>query len=194
MANKFSQDDAPSVEPAQITVGAFVQWKRSNLTDDYPPDEYRLVYSAISASGNQFAVTSSEGSDGNHLFEISSGTSGGFTPGEYYWQIEIERISDGERVLDRRGNVQVLPDFASAGVNPRAHAEVMLDKIESILEGRADKDVASYSIGNRSITKMSIAELLEWRARYRQEVRAIRNQRAIEAGKAPRSTIKAKFV
>ena len=43
----------------------------------------------------------------------------------------------------------------------------MLDKIESILEGRADGDVAAYSINGRSLTKLDITDLLMWRDRYR---------------------------
>jgi len=195
MANRFELDNAPKEEPSEILIGEFVQWVRSDLTADYSPTLYRLVYSAISADGTaKITLTSSEDANGNHLFEASSATTGAWAKGEYYWQVEIERISDSARVLDRRGNVQVLPDLATTGTNPRSHAEVMLSKIESILENRADKDVTSYSIGGRSITKMSVAELMDWRNMYRKEVRAERNKRAIANGKSSSTTIKARFL
>jgi hypothetical protein len=45
----------------------------------------------------------------------------------------------------------------------------MLDKIESILENRADADVSSYSIAGRSLNKLTVEELLRWRDYYRAE-------------------------
>ena len=42
----------------------------------------------------------------------------------------------------------------------------MVAKIESILSGRADNDVESYTIKSRSITKMSVKELTNWREYY----------------------------
>ena len=50
------------------------------------------------------------------------------------------------------------------------HAQLMLDKIESLLLGKADDDVASYTIKSRSINKMSPEELRQWREYYRREV------------------------
>jgi hypothetical protein len=70
----------------------------------------------------------------------------------------------------------------------------MLAKIESILEGRADKDVSSYSINGRSITKMSIDELLKFRAIYRAEVQRQRDAEAMRQGRASKSLIKTRFV
>ncbi len=52
----------------------------------------------------------------------------------------------------------------------RTHAEIMVAKIESVLQGRADHDIESYSIKNRSLTRMSVKELMHWRDYYRAEV------------------------
>ena len=55
----------------------------------------------------------------------------------------------------------------------------MLEKIESILEGRADADVSSYSINGRSLTKIPIEELMNFRSRYKAEyLREVRKERA----------------
>ena len=45
----------------------------------------------------------------------------------------------------------------------------MIDKIESVLQGKADADVASYSINGRSLTKMSFEDLNSARDYYRKE-------------------------
>ena len=69
----------------------------------------------------------------------------------------------------------------------------MLDKIESILEGRADGDVAAYSINGRSLTKLAIPDLLMWRDRYRADyLREMRRERALN-GTATGSTVVARF-
>ena len=55
----------------------------------------------------------------------------------------------------------------------------MVEKIESILEGRADNDVNSYSINGRSLTKIPVTELMQFRAHYRAEyIKEQRKERA----------------
>ena len=69
----------------------------------------------------------------------------------------------------------------------------MVEKIESLLEGRADADVASYSIAGRSLTKLSIDELMTWRDRYKTEyLRELRRERALN-GDGSGATVKVAF-
>jgi hypothetical protein len=77
--------------------------------------------------------------------------------------------------------------------DPRIHAEIMVAKIETILEGKADADVSSYSIAGRSLTKMSFNELVEARDYYRREIIKHNNDELIKKGKKNGSTIKVRF-
>ena len=77
--------------------------------------------------------------------------------------------------------------------DPRTHAEIMVDKIESILQGRADSDVANYSIKDRSLTKLSISELLQWRDYYRLEFRKEKTAQLIAKGETTGVTVKVRF-
>jgi hypothetical protein len=193
MANKFEAASAPTVEPDTITQGSLAQWVRKDLPE-YPASAYRLHFNAIdSTRQNTITAQSANDGNGNHLFSLSSTTTAAYAAGSYYWQVEIEQLSDSERVLDRRGTLEVRPDLAQSGVEARSHAEIMLDKIESLLENRADKDVSNYSISGRSISKMTIAELLEWRGYYRSEVRQQRDKEARAQGKSSSSRIKVRF-
>jgi hypothetical protein len=70
----------------------------------------------------------------------------------------------------------------------------MVDKIEALLSGRADKDVNSYSIQGRSISKMGISELLQWRDYYRKEVVKEQRDLAIAQGKPTKTTMKVRFL
>ena len=114
--------------------------------------------------------------------------------GDYYWQAEIKRKSDTAKVLVATGEWRVLPDLDQTGADPRTHAEIMLDKIQALLEGRADKDVLSYSIQGRSISKMSVTDLLQWRDYYRKEVAKERRDNAIALGKPSKTTMKVRFL
>jgi hypothetical protein len=69
----------------------------------------------------------------------------------------------------------------------------MVDKIESILLGRADADVASYSINGRSLTKIAPNELREWRDYYRAEVAQDKRRERVVNGKQTAATIKVRF-
>jgi hypothetical protein len=69
----------------------------------------------------------------------------------------------------------------------------MVAKIESILEGKADADVTSYSIAGRSITKMTFEELQAARDYYKAEVTKHKNKELAARGKATSSTIKVRF-
>jgi hypothetical protein len=66
----------------------------------------------------------------------------------------------------------------------------MLQKIESVLQNKADADVASYSVAGRSLTKMSFTELMAARDMYKAEVR---KQQALSGQGGSSSTIKVRF-
>ena len=92
-----------------------------------------------------------------------------------------------------RGEFEAIVDLDVNGTDPRTHAEIMLDKIEALLEGRADGDMSSYSIAGRSITKMTPEELLTWRDYYRREVAVYRRRNAIARGRKGAATILMRF-
>lgn len=195
MANLFDADNAALIEPLAFTAGDFLQWKRVDLAEDYPPALYRLHYTARQRGGGATTFTfTATASDGVFLVQVASTVTADYVDGKYHWQAEIERISDGARIVVGTGEWDVLPDYASNNADPRQHAEIMLDKIETLLEGKADKDVASYSIAGRSITKMTISELLQWRGYYKSEVAKLSREARVRAGRPSNATVKVRFV
>ena len=54
----------------------------------------------------------------------------------------------------------------------------MVDKLESLIEGKADSDVSSYAIAGRSLNKLTPDELITWynfyKSKYQQEVKEFR--------------------
>ncbi len=193
MANLFEAKNAPSREPLEIVVGDFIQWKRTDLGQDYPNDLFTARYvSRISTGANTEFTVSATADGSDYLLTIPSATTSGFTPGNYMWQLEIERNSDNERINIDRGHWAVLTDLDN-NVDPRTHNEIMLSKIESLLEGKADSDVSSYSIAGRSLNKLTPQELLDWRDYYRREVAREIKKEDIRFGRRTKSTILARF-
>lgn len=194
MANLFDVGNAPDLEPSAIRVGSYLQWKRTDISDDYDPTLYNLVYVARRSGGtsDEITIAASEIS-GEYVVQVASAVTQNYVIGDYYWQAEIHRVSDSEVIVVDVGQFTIVPDLDVDLTDPRGHAEVMLTKVESLLEGRADKDVASYSIAGRSITKMSVSELLEWRNFYKREVSLNKRKNDIASGRQTNTTIKVRF-
>ena len=191
MSNLFDATQAPEGEPLQSVAGDFVQWKVSNLVDDYPTDSYTLVYTArISGARDEFQLTAT-GQSTHYLITASS--TGSYTAGTYDWQQEIVRNSDAARITLKRGSWKVLADLDNAGSDLRSHAALMVSKIQSILEGKADSDVSSYSIAGRSLSKMSFQELTDARDYYRAEFTKEQSAENARNGRKGASTIQVRF-
>lgn len=196
MANLFDAASAPEGEPTTITVGDFVQWKRSDLVQDYPVATHSAEFVARITGGgtSEIKLTATGNAPTYYLFTADSATSSNYEPGYYHWQLEVTETASGNRIVVDTGTFRALPDLDVNNTDPRTHAEIMVDKIESLLQGRADKDVGSYSIAGRSITKMSVQELLDWRDYYRREAKKEKKDSDIKNGRPTNTTVKVRFL
>ena len=195
MANLFSADNAPEGEPLEVVVGDFIQWKRTDLVGDYPNTTHTAEYVARITGGgaSEIKLPATQTNPAYYLFTVSSATSADFVAGYYHWQLEITETASGNRIVVDRGEFTAVVDLDINGTDPRTHAEIMLDKIEAVIENRADGDLSSYSIAGRSITKMSADELSSWRDYYRRELASERRKNAIKRGKKNNATILMRF-
>ena len=167
MANLFT--DIPEKEPVTIYKGETIVWNRKDLTD-YPVGSYAMSWTARleSNGGTAFSATVTEVDD-YYKFTLDNSNTGGYTTGDYFWVLKVTQSSDSEELIIDSGKITVKDNYFGTTGDTRSHAKIMLDKIESILEGRADADVSSYSIQGRSLSKISINELLQWRDYYKAE-------------------------
>ena len=171
MANMFDTANALETEPAKIIAGDRLIFKRSDLNNDYANSSFTLKYSArLEGTGSTEIQITATASGSDYLVEVNSSTTASYTVGTYRWQAYITRNSDEQRLTIDQGTWEVIANRDAATTDPRSHAAIMVDKIESILEGRADSDVSSYSIQGRSLTKLGIEELMAWRDRYKAEL------------------------
>lgn len=194
MASYFDEATSPVVEPKEIIIGDFVQWRRTDLGQDYSNTTHTAKYVAnIDAGGSNEITISGSNYNDDYIFTVGSSTTASYTSGLYHWQLEILRTSDSNRLVLARGTWDVIVDLDTTNADPRIHAEIMVQKIEDLLSGQADANVGSYSIAGRSLTKLSPQELMEWRDLYRREVALHKRKERIREGKSTGATILARF-
>jgi len=194
VANLFDADNAPTEEPEQFVIGDFIQWKRTDLSTDYPNSTHTMAYVArIRAGGNNEITISGSNSGNDYIFSANSSTTANYVEGHYHWQLEVTETSSGNRIVVTTGEWEVIPDLDVNNADPRNHSEIMLDKIETVLQGRADADVLSYSINGRSLSKMSPDELVQWRNYYKKELAMHKRKELIKRGKPTGATISVRF-
>lgn len=165
-------------EPSEIILGSFVSWRTSYT---YDAALYRMEYIFRNSGPDRTLVGSVV--NGVWSFSITGAVSSAWNHGPHTWDLNLVRLSDNERIICSSGFI----NFYEATADRRSPARIMLGKIESIILNRADSDVESYTIGSRSITKMSLEELMTWRDHYRSEV-----AREEAGGRTP--TLKVRFV
>lgn len=194
MANLFDADNAPKEVPRTIVIGDFVQFKLSEYSTDYANTAHTMTLMARSGTGAnvEFSIVATNSGD-DYLFTANSAATASYTAGLFHYQIEVLETSSSNRIIVDQGELDVTVDLDVNAVDPRTHAEKMLQKIEAVLENRADADVSSYSIAGRSLTKMSPEELLTWRDTYRREVKAYRRKLDVKHGRQTSSTVLMRF-
>lgn len=177
----------PTYEPSAFRAGDSVRWTRTLA--DYPAGTWTLAYTLNGPT----LITITASADGtDHAVSVLPAVSAVYKPGVYTW---AARVTDGtDTYTVGTGTLEILANPAKASTtDARSHARRFLDAIESVLEGRATHDVASYTIGGRQLARVSLEELLAARGKYRAEVRAEENADRLARGLPSRRHIGVKF-
>lgn len=169
----------PTGEPARLVAGDSWRWRIADLAS-YPQSEsWSLKYQLLGASARLIEPTfQTSGDDVNHwLVSVATSVTDDVTAGRY----ELVKYVVGSGAYAGRQEtlktfvVEVLPDpRTSADGDRQTHAEKTLAVIEAAIEGRLSKDLESYSVRGRQITKIPIRDLFRLRAQYAAIVRAER--------------------
>mgnify|MGYP003624280916 CR=1 FL=1 len=193
MANKFDSTNYLDTEPNELQLGDFWAWKRTDLSTDYPTASYALSYEFNLVDGStasNFSLTATE-SNNEYIIEVSSTTS--YTAGEYNWIAYITRSSDTARIKISEGFTEIQENYATVSTSVRSHAKKVLDAIEAVIENRATMDQSSMSIAGRSLSRLTIDELLQFRDRYKAEYLKEVKKARIKNKKDSGNTIKIRF-
>ena len=189
MSNLFDRANYPIQEPDTIVVGDRLVWRRDDLADTYPISAYALTYEFHEDSGgggsHKFDITATEADD-TYFVEVASSTTASYSDGDYIWNAFITRTSDSQRIRIDTGRSTVVKNLANTNADLRSHAKKVLDNIQAVLENRA-------SIAGRSLSRMSIDELLTFRDRYKSEYLQEIKKARIKNKQRSGNTVEVKF-
>lgn len=160
MSNIFDSTNYPTQLPAELQIGDYWAWKRTDLASSYPLADYSLKYIFYLVSGStasNFTIDASE-SNGEYVFATSSTAK---PIGDYKWTAVITKTAGNVAAVIDTGYITLVSD----GI--RSHTKLVLDSIEAVIENRATIDQASMSIAGRSLSRMSIDELMTFKDRYK---------------------------
>ena len=172
MSNLFDRDNYPTQEPDRLVTGDRFAWQRPDLVSDYPLADYTMTYHFSQDSGgggtHHFTLSSTE-ADNNYYFEKPSSETTNLVAGDWKWQLYAIRTSDSQRITIDYGITKFTLGELDTNNDLRTHAKKVLDAIEAVIEGRATIDQSSFSLGGRSLSRMSVDELMTFRDRYKAE-------------------------
>ena len=172
MSNAFDRENYSTKEPNTLVLGDYWSWKRDDLATDYPIGTYALTYEFHSDSGGggtkKFTLTAVEADD-TYYIESASSTTTGYAVGDYVWEAYITKTSSSNRIMVDSGRTSITENLANTNADLRSHAKKVLDALEAVIENRATMDQSSMSIAGRSLSRMSVDELLTFRNRYKAE-------------------------
>lgn len=196
MANLFDRDSYPTQEPNELVVGDFWSWKRDDLTTDYPTDSYSLSYEFHCDSGgggsHQFTINATE-ANSTYYIEVPAATTANYNPHDYIWGAYITKTSNSERIQIDEGKTTLLPNLADTNADLRSHAKIVLDAIEAVIQGRATIDQSSMSIAGRSLSRLTVDELMTFRDRYKAEYLKECKEARIKNKQSSGNSIKVRF-
>ena len=187
MSNKFDSANYPSQVPAVLQKGDFWAWKKPNLSTDYPLASYSLKYKFYLIDGSTASNFTIDATESNNEYIISTSSTTSQTAGDYRWDAIIKRTSDNVEVIIEDGYSTILDNAV------RSHAKIVFDSICAVIENRASIDQSSMSIAGRSLSRMSIDELLTFKDRYKSEWLKEVKMARIKNNQGSGNTIKVNF-
>jgi hypothetical protein len=176
--------------PASIYAGDTVKFNIPATTD----------YASNASWVGTFVMKHETGSDsvnitgvadgaGGWNFTISAATSAGLHVDDHWYQLYVTK--SGERFTLQQGTIQVLGNIAAAGAtfDGRSQAQIDLESVQAEMRARiTGGGVQEYTIGNRSLKKVPMTDLIELESKLKadvaRELRATRIAKGLDSGRA----------
>lgn len=154
--------------PSRITIGDYAQWTDNPVSQNgqtLTSATYTLTYALRGAT--VLNLTGSPlGSGWQTAITVQQSTA--LTAGQYYWQSYL--TSGAVRFTIGQGQSVVVPNYSSAtaGFDGRTQLEKDIDAVDAALRAMvAGGAVQEYTIGSRSLKKMTIADLVTLRSQLK---------------------------
>jgi hypothetical protein len=146
-----------------------------DTVDEYPPADgwtlkYQLIPRFTTPAQSPITITATT-SGTNYRSQAAAAVTAGWKPGAYTWARWVEKAGPIRQSLGD-GQLLVKQDPAAAvqGYDGRSDARRRLDELDAAIEALSSGAVKQYTIGNRSMTKQDLPDLITWRDRLAAEV------------------------
>lgn len=153
-----------NTEPNEIVAGDYVQWTKQN--GGYPASQgWTLSYVLLNSAAKITITTTASGDD--FAINIPSATSAAYGAGSYQWQSYVTDGA-GNRHTFGYGQMTINANFAAnTTLDTRSSAKQTLDALDAEILSRATGGMTEeYTIGNRSLKKSSLPDLIVLRDKY----------------------------
>ena len=145
----------------------------------------------IIATKPQITATSTASGD-LHLVTLSATVTAAYHADSYYF--EGYATLSGQRFKIASGQITVTQNITvDNNYDARSHARKTLAAIQAVIEGRASIDQQEYTIGNRSLKRTPIADLLVLLSKYETLVKSEDNALALAQGRPTKNRILVRF-
>jgi len=150
--------------PTTFTAGDTLKFQIT--LDEYSAADWTLYYVLVK-SDTQITFNSSA-SGTAFLVNVAKATTANWSAGEYRFTAYVADAT--ERKTVDSGAIEILTDISqeSSGYDDRSHVKIVLDALESVIEGKASSDTMMTKVGDRSLSRMSASEIYDWYKTYQQ--------------------------
>ncbi len=174
---------APSIPagvPSSLIAGT--TWRFTVASESFPPAEgWALTIKLSGARSGTLTAATPAPTDVLYTFTVAADATVLYPAGRYGWVMLAILAGDVWQVDS--GTLDIASIGAADGADGRVFAEKQLAAVEAEIAARfagtAGSAHENYTIGGRSITKISIADLQTMRARLSVELERIRNGGAL---------------
>ena len=178
--------------PAKIVAGDVVRFRVQYA--DFTPSDGTLLWQ-LHGSNSKAKIQGLPDGDA-WILHIKPEETTFAAAGQYLWaMIGVDDVQNSqERRTLEQGRLEVEPDYLASGpLDGRTHARKVLDSIRAVIEARATKDQASYTIGGRSLSRTPIKDLIELEQLYARRVQNEEGQAAADRGEPRGNKIRGVF-
>ena len=163
--------------PSEIRAGDTIQWRDvegvDNLGNTVSSAAYTLTYYLRFNAASEGATVVGTAYGTGWEFSIAAATSAGFDAGTWYWQAVATKT--GSTITLGSGQLTVLAALSYSGtpaaLDGRSQAQKDLDAVQAAIRAIVSGGVAKeYTIGNRSLKKYDLTDLLALETKLKADV------------------------
>lgn len=176
--------------PASIYAGDTVKFNIPATTDYSSTTSWVGTFTLKHDTGNDaISVTGVADGSGGWDFTLTATQTAGFHVETHWWQLYVTKAA--ERYTLSQGSLQVFANIPTAGntYNGRSQAQIDLEAVQAEMRARiSGGGVQEYTIGNRSLKKVPMADLIALESKLKADVardlRADRIAKGLNSGRA----------